>query len=438
MKTLVCKISTSFIEPCCAQPNSIDSKYFVFSSDVWAVFALLKKHNVPAEYEELNHLHRHSDFSIFEDYSHIIYFTPFPRTIAQLHELEHITTRAKQDGRNVIVVARAMGFGEALVAGKYIAADVVITEDDTSAAVAFLIEAGFFNNNRDHKQQIIKKGDLRPSDYTHEHASFLDVLDEVERFDYRSLPAMEKQRSLSAGIGCVHACTYCLKRCSSWRVVKPKQLAKEVAYWNSLPLYLFHNELFHKRSWVVEFIDAMQLYPKNTRLYSLGRIDSMYRCIDLFPALSAIGLTSISIGLESVNQRILASMNKGQNELWKLDALFEQAEKYGIQLNCNILLGMPEEDESSIQETYNFVNTYHRTINISLLMPLPTTPVFEELKELGFLSEANQDAYKFISTFEKVKSSVPHIRTKHLSLEELQDWHKRFMDVRNGYLSKPF
>lgn len=434
MKTLVCKLATSFIEPCCAQPCNIDDKHFLFSSDVWAVFALLRKNGIPVDYVELEPSHKESDFELLEDYSHVVFFAPLPRSLEKLYELRDLTERMKRGIRNTVVVARTMGFSKALTAEGYVSGDVIVTADDTLAAMTILIDDGFFKGNQNLEQRFLGKEEVRPMDCIHERASFLDVLDEVERYDYRTLPGMEKQRSLSAGIGCVHGCTYCAKQRSPWRAVEPKQLAREVAYWDSLPLMLFHNELFHKRPWLERFIDAMAKYPANRRMLSLGRIDTMYHCRDLFPALSAIGLKSFSIGLESVNQRILSSMHKDQNEFWKLDVLFEEADKVGIELNCNILLGMPEEGHDSLREVYDFVKNYHKTINISLLMPLPNTPVYAELVELGFLTPSETMAHDFVSTFEKVTSSVGHVRTKHLTLEELEEWHKRFMNLRNSYL----
>ncbi|MUM77522.1 radical SAM protein [Pseudodesulfovibrio sp. F-1] len=435
MKVLVCKQSTSFIEPCCAQPTNIKPSLYVFSSDVWAIYALLRKHSIQSDYVELEPLHESDDFSIFESYSHIIYFTPFPRTVDQLQYMRSITEKAKKHA-NVVVIARDMGFGCAMLSQGHIACDVLVTAFDTSAAVSALMEEGFFAKKNDSPQRLLGNEDIRTFDFTHEAASFLDVLEDVERYDYRSLPAMEKQRSLSAGSGCSHGCTYCLSRCTPWRVVKPAQLAKEIAYWDSMPLYLFHNELFHKRDWLEEFIHEMSHFQPNKRMLSLGRIDSMYRCIDLLPDLANLGLKSYSIGLESANEKILKSMKKSKNEIWKLNKLFEEADRLGIELNCNILLGMPDEDNTSMLETFEFVKNYKKTLNITLLMPLPTTPVYEELLQLGILGAESMDVYRFVSTFQNINDNVPHVRTKHLSCDEVMEWHRMFMKVRNSYAPK--
>ena len=435
MRILVCKYNNSFIEPCCAQTLLLKDGHYIFSSDVWAGYAFLKIKHDDCEYKEIQYLDESQIQKIFSEYSHIVFYAPFPRSLDKLHLLTRLTNTARDAGCGIVYIGKDLGFAQEMLEKGHITADVFVTAFDTQAALAMLEEEGFFRSaGTQGEPRLLSNSEVPLQKYTHGSAGFLDVKEEVSRYDYRSLPLNRKQRCVSAGLGCPHSCTYCMKRRTKWQAKEPELLAREVAFWDGLPLELYHNNLFHSRSWLKMFLDALSAYPRNREIRTLGRIDDVHRNLDLLQLLEAAGITRIDVGFESANPRVLKNMRKEANDLGKLDDICDEAKRLGIAVQMNVLLGMPEEDETSIEKTYEVFRRYASTMNVTLLRPQPGTPVYDELVEAGLLGPSDRGLENFLGTMERLSDGAPYVATKHLSKEDLMRWHKKFRkNARDHY-----
>lgn len=107
--------------------------------------------------------------------------------------------------------------------------------------------------------------------------------------------------------------------------------------------------------------------------------------LDLLKAMKASGCTSVGYGVESGSQKILNSMNKRvtvkQNELAITNTL-----KAGMTPIVQMIYGYPGENIETIRETVDFFDRVHfyppvgyGDVFISLLTPLPGSPLYEEL-----------------------------------------------------------
>lgn len=195
-----------------------------------------------------------------------------------------------------------------------------------------------------------------------------------------------------------------------------------------MPLEVYHNNLFTNRLWLEELLASLSAYAPNKGMRTLGRIDDMSKALDLLPAMGRVGFNRIDVGLESASEKVLADMGKLDNDLGQAGILFDEAQKHGIKIQFNLLLGMPEEDEDSIRKTFEAFQKYGTTLNISLLRPYPGTPVHDKLQCLGILPDNGHTFMDFLEASETFKASTPHVPTKYLSKDELQAWHRRFKE----------
>lgn len=114
-----------------------------------------------------------------------------------------------------------------------------------------------------------------------------------------------------------------------------------------------------------------------------GRVNTVHE--DMFRRLKQAGVKQIIFGLESGSQKILDSMNKNTT-IAQNKAAIDVAKKVGLSCYGEILVGMPGEDHTTVDETIAFLLKKKPIVGFaSVLYPLPSTPVYEEAKRSGTL-----------------------------------------------------
>lgn len=434
MKTLVCKYSQAFIEPCFEQyPQTGDENAVLFSSSVWHAYAFLKRELPACDYFEIADMEDPSLADLLDGYTHVVFFCPFPKTRRHLARNADFVRMARDKGIRVVHIGKTRGFGELLREDR-LWPDVHIHNYDIVGSLRLLVEDGFFKREGATRgMRVVGPDDIPPVRYLYEGVTYLDLADEIGRWDYRSLPHFRKQRVITSGSGCPHGCRFCNKRRTKPMYAHPVTLAHEIAFWGGLPLDLQHHNLFFDREWMEVFFEELAKFPPNQSIRTTGRIDDLYRHRDLFPYLKQIGVDCIDVGLESANARVLENMNKTKNDLGELEVIFQKLQDLGIQLQMNLLLGMPEEDEESIAETFELFKRYRSSANFSLLRPTPGTPVYDEVLENKLADQTSLGLIEHLKSLEGFVDSQAHVPTKYMSMEQLSQWHHRFNDYRSAH-----
>ncbi|MDD4307268.1 MAG: radical SAM protein [Thermoplasmata archaeon] len=85
--------------------------------------------------------------------------------------------------------------------------------------------------------------------------------------------------------------------------------------------------------------------------------------LGMFPKLKESGLTAVSFGVESGNQRILDSMRKG-TDAETVGMVLEESHAAGIRNIVFMMFGFPGEDEDSFMETMEFLRKNRKNIDI--------------------------------------------------------------------------
>jgi len=145
----------------------------------------------------------------------------------------------------------------------------------------------------------------------------------------------------------------------------------------------------------------------------------------LYDLMGKAGFRFILYGMESGNQKTLDKLEKGTKEK---DAIIgpAMARKAGLDPHITIMLGYPWESYEDAKRTietakYALKKGYYETIQATIIMPYPGTPLYRECKEKGWLLT---DDYERFDMREPVMK-IPFPKEKLLELE--QDLYSTFM-----------
>ena len=133
----------------------------------------------------------------------------------------------------------------------------------------------------------------------------------------------------------------------------------------------------------------------------------------------------ILYGMESGNQKTLDKLDKGTKEADAINGP-KMASKAGLDPHITIMLGYPWETYEEARRTidiakYAFKKGYYETMQATIVIPYPGTPLYKECKEKGWLLTDNYDDFDMRRPVMK----TPFPQEKILELE--QDLYSVFM-----------
>lgn len=199
-----------------------------------------------------------------------------------------------------------------------------------------------------------------------------------------------------------HRCTFCswTTLYPSYRTRTPEQLLDEVG-------------MLIEKYGVKEIMDDSGAFPAGEwlRTFCKGMIERGYNkkvimdCNMRFCALSfedyklmrKAGFRFVLFGLESANQATLDRIKKGE----KIEAMIEScrlAKKAGLSPHVTIMFGYPWEGEEEIQNTVKLGRKllqkgYAHTLQATVVIPYPGTPLYKECKENGWLQTEDYEEF---------------------------------------------
>lgn len=105
----------------------------------------------------------------------------------------------------------------------------------------------------------------------------------------------------------------------------------------------------------------------------------------------------ILYGMESGNQKTLDKIDKGTKEIDAIDGP-RMAKKAGLEPHVTIMLGYPWETYEDARRTietakYAFKKGYYDTMQATIVIPYPGTPLYRECKEKGWLLTDNYEDF---------------------------------------------
>ena len=115
--------------------------------------------------------------------------------------------------------------------------------------------------------------------------------------------------------------------------------------------------------------------------------------MEILEALKEMGTYSIALGVESGNQDVLDSVNKGTT-MEEIEEAFKIVKKLNMETWAFFMIGFPQDTEVTIKDTINFAIKLDPDIaKFHILTPYPGTRVFDELNQKGLITDMDFDHY---------------------------------------------
>lgn len=118
---------------------------------------------------------------------------------------------------------------------------------------------------------------------------------------------------------------------------------------------------------------------------------------EYYDLMAKAGFRFILYGMESANQKTLDKLDKGTKEADTINGS-RMASKAGLEPHATIMLGYPWESYEDAKRTiavakYCFKKGYFTTMQATIVIPYPGTPLFRECKEKGWLLTEDYDRF---------------------------------------------
>ena len=237
------------------------------------------------------------------------------------------------------------------------------------------------------------------------------ICDPLTRIDYlndpRTLSSHRQGKRIAAVIaskGCVNKCTFCHRWIKGYRINTVENVINAMKHLidkYNVGFFRIVGECFVENlDWLEDFIK--QIKPLDI-LFDVGaaRVSLVKKDPSIIKRLKEVGLTTMYFGMESGSDKVLKIMEKNatRNENLKAAQLCAEA---GVFSSVQLVIGMPGENERTINETIEFVKAatgdlpYPPQISPNYLQSLPGTPSYEYLRKRGFLGKTIDDEERYL------------------------------------------
>ena len=154
---------------------------------------------------------------------------------------------------------------------------------------------------------------------------------------------------------------------------------------------------FPKDRWLEDFCHGVieRGLHKRVRLGCNMRVGAL--SAEQWKLMRKAGFRFILIGLESVNQSTLDRMNKGIKVEW-IEKTVRECKEAGLEPHITTMVGYPWETRQDAEKTIAFAKRLFSkgwldTLQATIVVPYPGTPLFAEAKANGWLTTEDWDDY---------------------------------------------
>jgi radical SAM superfamily enzyme YgiQ (UPF0313 family) len=198
-----------------------------------------------------------------------------------------------------------------------------------------------------------------------------DLLDPHEYFT---------RNSVQAARGCPHRCAFCSITSfygAHYRHRPVPEVLAEIAGLQGKTVIFIDDNLVVDRAYALELFRGLAALHKHW--YSQAEL-SVAQDPELLDAAIASGCKGLFVGLESLSDHSLNSVEKGFCRPDEYLRSLERLHRNGIMVEAGIVFGFDEDGPEVFQRTLNFLLDAHVEIaQITPLTPFPGTPLFQRL-----------------------------------------------------------
>ena len=232
-------------------------------------------------------------------------------------------------------------------------------------------------------------------------------------YDFWRFPSTFIQQSR----GCTFKCNYCpyIMIESKTRFRSPEKVAAEMQHGidrYGFESFKFRDPLFGlNRKNVLKLADAIGGLSKKVQFSVETRVDLMK--IETLKALKDVGLTSITIGIETPDEETLKKYDRVAINDDRQRDFVRQCREMGIRTVAGFMVGFPEDTSESIFGVLNYARKVNPTYaNFNIVTPYPGTQFFDQVQD-----EVADFDYRKYSVYE------PVMKYKNLTADEVRNLH---------------
>jgi len=252
---------------------------------------------------------------------------------------------------------------------------------------------------------------------------YIENLDELP-FPALHLFSLERYRKygkiifpLMASRGCVYWCDFCTAVRMfgrKYRVRTPKNVVAEIEFlhrkYKEDQFTFYDDALTVNQDRVEEMCDEILNRNLKIKWDCETRVDMLTK--ELLTKMKKAGCIALWLGVESGSQKMIDAMGKGITIEQTVRA-FRWARDAGLIAAASLILGFPGETKESAWETIKLVERIKPDeIGIHVATPYPGTPMYEYVKQMGWLK---------IHDFNKYDTATPTFESPTLKMKELRE-----------------
>lgn len=231
--------------------------------------------------------------------------------------------------------------------------------------------------------------------------------------------------SIMTDFGCPYHCSFCITGNFGYRMRDIDNVAEELAYLKQLGIsdLWFKDVVFgvNKRHYN-ELLDLLTDGPHHFRWATLSRVDIVTE--DLLEKMARAGCHTIQFGVESADESILESIEKGISPE-RVKEVFRLCRQLGIRTLAHFIIGLPGETLESARKTIEFaleIDPDFASFNVA--SPRLGTALRQEALEKGYIPNELTELDNSIT--------FPTMELGTLSREEV--WRLHHEAIRRFYL----
>ena len=252
---------------------------------------------------------------------------------------------------------------------------------------------------------------------------YIENLDELP-FPARHLWPIERLRKfedvfyLTTSRGCTSWCEFCeavRMFGRRYRMRSPKNIVDELEFLHNsynANQFTFCDDAFTIDQARIEKLCSEIMDRKLKIVWNCGtRVDKVTK--ELLIKMKEAGCASVWFGVESGSQEVLDEMHKGISTAQTIRAI-GWVRELGLTPVPNVLIGFPGETKETAWKTIKFVEKVSpdNVAFYNIATPLPGTPMYDRVKENGWLR---------ITDFDKYDCKTPIFETPTMSMKELAE-----------------
>ena len=233
--------------------------------------------------------------------------------------------------------------------------------------------------------------------------------------------------------GCPNACGFCVNPYvfRKFRTISLENIARDLSYRDMDVLGVEDLNMTGDREHALRVANLLEEVGglSWSAEMTLGSLDDD----ELLEAFARSGLREAYVGLESLNPRALAKVNKGFNRVADFRRVIRKVQSHGIRIGCGMVLGLDGEDKDFYKQMLAFLEETKITyVTPTYATYVPGTRAYDAMKSAGRIITDDLRAYDGLH---------PMVVPDGMTLDELNEglrWFiRRFFGLRSIFKRRP-